>query len=143
MLRLTKQTDYGIVLLTYIGNKPIDTAWTARGLADITGIPPAMVGKILKILTRSELLISQRGAQGGYRLARDPKQISVGDIVLSLDGPPALTDCLSAQNYDCIVDSCSLQPSWRRINNAIHDALNEITLHEMAELQNCNCCSDA
>ena len=69
MLRITRQTDYGIVLLTRFAQGPTAAVRNAPDLALDTGLPAPMVSKILKILARAGLLTSQRGAAGGYRLA--------------------------------------------------------------------------
>jgi FeS assembly SUF system regulator len=135
LLRLTKQTDYGIVLMTHICREPEVEFWAARDLADRTGISQAMVGKILKMLARANFLTSQRGSQGGYRLASDAKLISIADLVKALDGTPALTDCLLSHNSNCKAVSCTLKQSWQRINDAIFDALEGITLYEMSQEQ--------
>lgn len=133
MIRITKLTDYGIVLLSHISRTP---GWRTRSVRDIateTHLPLPTVSKLLKALTRSGLLVSHRGAKGGYALARRPEDISVAQIISSLDGPIAITDCSGDPNGKCEIERlCSVRNNWRRINVAIKDALDGLTLAEMA-----------
>ena len=100
MIRMSKQADYGIVLLSRFASGSLGTIYSARELAGETHIPWPMASKILKLLTRQGLLISHRGATGGYRLARRPEKISVAEIIRRMEGPIALTECVEAPG-DC------------------------------------------
>jgi FeS assembly SUF system regulator len=134
MLRMTKQTDYGIVLLIYMSQHGTDVMHNARDLAQATGLPLPMVSKILKALARGEVLQSHRGTKGGYGLARPAQRITVTQIIEALEGPIALTECVGDLPSSCSVQSlCPVRVSWRRVNHAIRHALDEITLLEMAE----------
>ncbi len=133
MLRITKQTDYGVVLMTLFATRRSGEARSARDLALETGLPLPMVGKILKLLVREGLLASQRGARGGYRLGRPAGQIYVADIVRALEGPIAITECVETGPGECrFLACCSLQPTWVRINQAIQQVLQGISLEDMA-----------
>ncbi len=79
MLRITKQADYGIVLMTLLA-RDADHRFSAPDLSTITRIPLPMVSKILKLLVRDDLLASHRGVKGGYTLARPASEISVAEI---------------------------------------------------------------
>ena len=70
MIRMSKETDYGIMLLTVFANLRTPLQMSARELAERTRVPLPMVSKILKTLAREGVLVSQRGARGGYLLAR-------------------------------------------------------------------------
>ncbi len=133
MIRLTKITDYGIVLLGQMSAGRLETVHNARDLARQSGLPLPMVSKILKALARGGLLVSQRGTKGGYHLVRPAEELRVSEIIQALEGPIAITACTS-NNGDgrCGVRSlCPVRISWQRINEAIHGALDAITLAEM------------
>jgi FeS assembly SUF system regulator len=133
MIRLTKQTDYGIVLLSQIATAH-GSQFTASELAHGTHLPPPMVSKILKGLTRAGLLVSQRGAKGGYALARAASEISVASIIEALEGPIAMTECVEESEEGCSYEAtCRVRSNWQRINQAVSGALEGITLEEMAE----------
>ncbi len=90
------------------------------------------VSKILKALARAGLLASHRGVGGGFALARDGKTITVADVVTALEGPIALTACLSPDRESCTVEnSCPVKPNWERLNDAVRAALQSISVAEM------------
>jgi FeS assembly SUF system regulator len=132
MIRITKQTDYGIVLLTHLASH-VERHFNAPELAAEARLPLPMVSKILKVLAREGLLVSHRGVKGGYSLARLPEEISVAEIVAALEGPIALTECIEISG-DCSHQSlCRVRGNWERINEAVRQALVGITLAEMAQ----------
>lgn len=131
MIRITKQTDYGIVLMTHLAGDP-DQRYNAPDLAAEAQLPLPMVSKILKLLARDGLLDSQRGAKGGYALARRPEEITVDQIIAALEGPVAITECIEHAPGDCDHEAvCPTRGNWQRINQAIRQALEQITLAEM------------
>jgi FeS assembly SUF system regulator len=134
MIRMTRQADYGIVLLTYFAeHRPGEATFTARDLAAETHLPVPMVSKILKTLAREGLLTSLRGVHGGYRLERSPDDISVVDIITALEGPIGITECTLDDPGTCgIVAMCAVRSNWQTINRVVRDALSRITLSQMA-----------
>ena len=132
VIRLSKLADYGIVIATHLARHP-GRQHTAGDVAVATAVPAAMTAKILKLLTRAELLVSHRGAQGGYSLVRSPALVSVKAVVEALDGPIAITSCTEPTPGDCsILTLCPTRANWERINRAIRDSLDEVSLDEMA-----------
>jgi FeS assembly SUF system regulator len=133
MLRVTKLADYGIVILTYFAAHGGSTH-TARDIAAIVRLPLPVVSKILKALARDGLLVSQRGIKGGYGLARRPEEITVAHIIRALEGPIAVTECTDRVKGDCELEvGCPVRTNWHRINQAIYQALERITLAEMTQ----------
>lgn len=136
MLRITKLTDYAIVVLAQLAEvRPgQEVVSTARVLAERTNLPGPTVSKILKELARSGLVTSQRGLTGGYRLARAASEINVAEIVRAVEGPIALTDCNRHEpEPSCgYAGACPVEANWVRINEAIFQALKAITLADMA-----------
>ncbi|HRC88107.1 MAG TPA: SUF system Fe-S cluster assembly regulator [Thermoanaerobaculia bacterium] len=132
MIRITRLTDYGIVLLSQMAMEP-ERRFNAPDLAAETRLPQPMVSKILKMLARSGLLLSHRGVHGGYSLARPAEQIDMAQIITALEGPIAVTECNEDLPGSCLQEaSCPVRGNWLRINRAIRDALAEITLAEMS-----------
>jgi FeS assembly SUF system regulator len=132
VIRLSKLADYGIVIATHLARHP-GRQHTAADVAAATAVPAAMTSKVLKLLTRAELLASHRGALGGYSLARPAGTVSVKALVEALDGPIAITSCTEPTPGDCsILSLCPARANWERINRAIRDALDEVSLDEMA-----------
>ena len=133
MIRITRLTDYGIVLLTHFARHPERLTRNAPELAGAAHLPLPTVSKILKILAREGLLVPHRGAKGGFSLARTPENITVADIIGALEGPIAITECNVHGADRCGIEPlCPVSTNWRRINRAVLDALSGLTLAEMA-----------
>ena len=130
MLRMSKLTDYGIVLMSYLASKTYQQH-SAHTLSNAVNMPLPTVRKVLKALSQSGLLISERGAQGGYNLCRSPKQISVAEIISAIEGPIALTECVGDESHCEQESHCDVQTNWTRINNAVLHALDEVKLSDM------------
>jgi FeS assembly SUF system regulator len=130
MFRLSRMTDYGIVLMTQLARRGAKRS--ARDVADAAHIPHPVAAKLLKQLAREGLLVSQRGPGGGYGLARDAARISVAEMVAALEGPIGLTEC-SAHPGACVQESaCHVREPWQRINRAVRDALEHVSLADLA-----------
>src|SRR5688572_30298578 len=99
MLRISKLTDYGTVILACMAARP-DKVHTATEVADDTHIGPPTVSKLLKRLQRGGLVVSTRGSHGGYQLAKPASAISAAAILEALEGPFALTEC-SGHHSNC------------------------------------------
>jgi len=132
MLRLSKITDYGMLLMSQLASSEQEV-WKANGLSLATGVPAPTVSKILQSLLNSNLLSSQRGAQGGYQLARHPANITVREVVDALEGEIALTECNRDHSQCDQEEDCALRGNWLRINSAMRALLDSITLAEMSE----------
>lgn len=132
MLRLSKMTDYGAVALAYMASRP-DAVHAAAEVAEATRINLPTVSKLLKQLTRSGLLVSQRGANGGYVFARRPEEITAADIIDAIEGDVGITEC-SVNHGQCDMEShCNVGSAWQQINSAIREALARVTLAELAQ----------
>jgi FeS assembly SUF system regulator len=134
VLRITKQTDYGIVLLSRMAAEPL-RQFNAPELAAEAHLPLPTVSKILKLLARDGLLVSHRGVKGGYGLARPPHALTIAEVIQSLDGPIAMTECVDddAPGLCQQEGHCPTQANWQVINRAVRRALEGITLRDMAE----------
>jgi FeS assembly SUF system regulator len=130
MLRLSKLTDYAVVVLVRLAG--MDGVQTSPGIAAATGIPEPTVAKVLKSLAAGDLVSSQRGAKGGYRLNRELSSIPIADVISAIDGPIALTACVEGSLTECEAQRlCPMRGRWDPVNEAIHKALSGITLADM------------
>lgn len=132
MIQLSKQADYGIVILTYFARTSDAPLLSAKSVSLGTHLSLPMVSKILKILVKKELLKSYQGVKGGYQLARPATDISIAEIIEGLDGPLALTECSYSSGVCKTESSCSVKPHWAMINVVIREALTKLTLASMA-----------
>lgn len=132
MIRLSKLADYGIVMITNMA-RDRQRQHNAAEIAAASHIALPMASKILKALTRAGLLVSHRGAKGGYGLARSAESITIAQVIEALEGPIALTSCVEHGPGGCGIESlCPARANWQRINDAISNALEDITVAEMA-----------
>ncbi len=132
MLRISKLTDYGTVVLASLVTSRHKVV-SAAEIAGHTNISLPTVSKLLKTLARAGLVESTRGANGGYRLSRDPERISAGDIIEALEGPVSITECLSNDSHCDYEHQCSPCSAWRSVNTAIRVALSEVSLMELSK----------
>ncbi|NPD67946.1 SUF system Fe-S cluster assembly regulator [Lichenicola cladoniae] len=136
MLRLSKLTDYAVVVLVRLSHH--DGVATSPALALSTGVPEPTVAKVLKALCASGLVASQRGARGGYRLAKPLASIPVASVITAIDGPISLTACVDGATGGCEAQgTCPIQGRWDPVNDAIRSALTNITLAQM----DVSCCA--
>jgi FeS assembly SUF system regulator len=135
VIRLSRLSDYGIVLMAQLAGRAsagADLPHNAREVAAEAHLPLPVVSKILKALARRGLLVSHRGAKGGYSLARPPESISAAEMIAALEGPIGLTEC-AAHPGVCVQEaSCHVREPWQRINAAVRRALADVTLADLA-----------
>lgn len=132
MLRLSKLTDYAVVVLVRLASVP--GVQTSPGIAATTGIPEPTVAKVLKALAAAGLVTSQRGARGGYRSERGLADIPVADVIAAIDGPIALTACVEGSVTECESRAlCPMRGRWDPVNEAIQQAMQNISLADMSE----------
>ena len=131
MIRITRQTDYAILLLTYMGSQDLKHLHTSRSLAEWSGISMPMVSKILKPLARSGIVLSQRGAKGGHILSRPADRISIGQIITALEGPIHMAPCTNESGVCDQESICMVKVNWERISDAVRSAVDNVLLSEM------------
>lgn len=137
MIRISKIADYGTKMLLAMHAVP-EHLFSAAELADKTQISQPTVSKVLKLLTKAGLLISQQGSQGGYRLAKAAEDISLADIVNILDGDIAMTECDKGQGCCAIEADCEVKDNWMMISKVIQNVLQSISLQQMCRPLNTN-----
>ena len=136
MLRLSKLTDYAVVVLTRLardGATPSGPVQTALSLAGDTGITEPTVAKVLKVLAHAGLVEGVRGPRGGYRLTKPLASMPLSEVIAAIDGPIALTACVDGGSGMCEAEGiCPVRGRWDPVNDAIRRALSGITLADLA-----------
>ncbi|HET7269054.1 MAG TPA: SUF system Fe-S cluster assembly regulator [Oleiagrimonas sp.] len=135
MLRISRLTDYATVVMTCLATSPDEVLSTAQ-IAECTHLELPTVSKLLKQLARADLVTSFRGVNGGYRLARKARDISLAEIVEALEGPLGMTECSIAPGQCDHEAHCSVRGNWRRINRAVSGALHAVSLADMLQPAN-------
>ncbi|MCC5794409.1 MAG: SUF system Fe-S cluster assembly regulator [Chromatiales bacterium] len=133
MLRISRLTDYGTMILVHLARQ--EAFCSASDVAGGTRLALPTVQKLLKLLTRAGLVRSMRGAGGGYQLAREPESIDAAEIISALEGPLGITECSSEESQCELEHQCDVSAAWRRIDQAIRSALQEVKLADLAQLR--------
>jgi Rrf2 family protein len=128
-MHIPAKVDYGIRALLALA--AAGTPQTAEFLAGEQGLPPRFLGAILADLRRAGIVASQRGAEGGYRLARPAADISMADVIRALDGPLAEVRGFrpEATNYDGAAEN--LQQVWVAVRASLRSVLEKISLADV------------
>lgn len=133
MLGLTKKTDYGLLALSHLARSQHGRALRTREIAEVFGIPVELLAKIMQRLARSGLVSSMPGPTGGYALARPAQHISIGDVIESIEGMPAIVACLKSDASACDQHPrCTIRRPLERVNARVYSMLCRIPLSELA-----------
>ena len=132
MLRVSKLTDYATVVMTCLLDAG-EGVLSAQSLAERARLEVPTVSKLLKQLAQADLVVSTRGINGGYRLARAPEHISIADIVTAMEGPIGMTECSAHAGLCDHETHCGVRVNWQRINTAIAGALADVSLADMVK----------
>ena len=131
-MRLSHLADYAVVLMTAAARRDAGERLSATELSAETGVPLPTTQKLMGQLSASGLLVSARGAGGGFSLSRPATEISLADIVEAVEGPIAMTVC-SEGRTDCALDAhCRIKPHMGVVGNAVRGALGAVSLVELA-----------
>ena len=130
MLRISKLTDYGTVVLAHLAASDGEIV-SAADVATATGLHLPTVSKLLKSLAKAGLVVSTRGANGGYTLAKSADDISAADVIDALEGPVSITECSSHDSHCEHEGVCNVGNAWQRVNIAIRRALDDVTLRDL------------
>lgn len=139
MIAFTRKTDYALLALASLAksSEKSEGPVSARYLAEQYGVSHPLLMNVLKDLVRGGIVQSTRGAKGGYELTREPAGITVEEVLVAMEGPPALTACCGAEAsaatpIDCAVEfHCPITHAVRRLNDRIHRFLGEMSLADL------------
>jgi len=130
MLRFTKRADYGLMAIHYIAVHDGLGTISARRIAEEFGIPPELLAKVLQRLAKRRLIVSQNGPKGGYALARQPNEITVGEVIRALEGPISIVSCMD--HGGCPQEPrCNLKRPVQKLQAAISQLLDTMSLAEL------------
>ena len=133
MFKLNRMTDYAILVLGVLAHQRGKILTTAQ-LAELTGLNQPTVAKVAKTLVVANMLNTQRGVHGGYRLARQASIISLVEIVEAMEGPIAVNDCVDGAQESSVVNNCCfVSQNWNRVNLAIRNALDDVSLEDLID----------
>lgn len=134
MLQLTKRTEYGLIALVHMTERGSNVA-SAREISERYPIPRRLLAEVLKDLCRANIIQSQRGATGGYVLSRSADDITLGEVVTALEGPPSIASCESlgrTHQGACEIEPvCPIRSPLHRLREGIWHLMQQTTLRSL------------
>ena len=131
MLKLTKKADYALIALKHLAmHGPASSS--AKEIAESYGIPSPLLSKILQKLAKNGFLQSEHGTNGGYKLAREAREITALEVIRTIDGPIFLTACFTEHGYCCHTDKCIVRDPLQKVHEGILRLLASITIADMS-----------
>ncbi len=106
-----------------------------KNISERQEISEKYLEQIVTILSRASYVKSVRGAQGGYKLARDPKDYTVGEILRLTEGSLSPVACLDDETECCKIDDCVTIEIWKRMDKAVSNVVDNITLLDLVDWQ--------
>ena len=131
MMQLTRKADYAIRSMIYLAGLPEDRVALIGEIAEATQVPPAFLAKILQRFVKAGIVISARGVSGGFSLACSPEQITLREVIETVEGPFAPNLCVMSNGTCSLSTTCPVHPVWRRIQSTVQGILDEVTLKTM------------
>ncbi len=134
MLKLSKKAEYAFMAAIYLASHSGNEYPTAKEIADNYNIPFQLVAKILQNLAKSNIAISFQGVKGGYKLNKNPEEISLIDIIRAVETKYKLTECMQ-ENEDTsnctLVDCCKIRDPLVEIQRKIDSMFQETSLKQI------------
>lgn len=135
-MQITRATDYAVRVMVLLAGLPPGTRANRESLAAQADVPPQFMGKVLQSLARAQLILSHRGVQGGFTLARPGAEISMLDVVVAMEGPVRLNVCLVGEGGCDRAWWCAPHNVWVEAQEAMTAVLRAATLDRLARESN-------
>ena len=130
-MRFTASIEYAIHGLVYLAKVPMGTAVLISSIAETVGVSEASLRKVFQQLCRSGILTSQRGAQGGFRLARDSAQINLKNVVEAIDGSLPMYSCLKVVRGCSLSKACPIQVAFEEARLKMGAVLADTSIRDL------------
>lgn len=124
MMQITRQSDYAIRCVYYLSGKP-GAVTMIEEIAREMSIPQSFLAKILQKLAKAGIVKSHRGAKGGFSIARKPRDISLYDVLVAIEGPIAVNVCAVDKKLCDLSSQCKIHPVWVGVRKEIEKTLKE------------------
>jgi Rrf2 family protein len=132
MLKIQKKIDYALIAMHDIAFMSNDRVVNTKAIAEKYHIPLELLAKILQKLAKKNLIISHNGPKGGYLLAKDPAEISIGEVIEAIEGPIGIAECYHENDNICSQQAhCNIRTPMGVIQTKIIGLLKGISLDQM------------
>ena len=129
-MRLSTKGRYGLRAVVDLAIHSRDESVTLGSIAQRQDLSEGYLEQLIAKLKRAGIVASIRGSGGGYRLAKAPEEITVGDILRALEGELCVVECSDTKGCDKY-DTCITKYVWKRINDSINKVVDTMTLEEV------------
>lgn len=135
-MRMSTKGKYGIKAMLELALVYDVETISVRSIAQKQNISELYLEQIFSILKKGQLIKSVRGAKGGYSLSKNPKDITIKNIMDVLEGPVSISECIEKDVNCDNLDRCATRVLWVRIRNAINDIFSSVTLQDIINEHN-------
>lgn len=132
-MQITRQADYAVRAVLYLARMEANKRAATSQVAQEQRIPPSFLAKIISQLSIAGLLHTSRGARGGVSLARNPKDITLLEVIEAIDGPIMLNECVGDGSNCTFDEDCPLRPVWCEAQNELVTRLRETNFAKLLE----------
>jgi Rrf2 family protein len=131
MMRISMKTDYGLIALKYIATHDGNELVNAKDLATRFNLPPNLLAKILQSLSQSGIISAQKGSGGGYRMMRNPEDITLTEIFESIEGPVHMIMCTGVDGNCSVENSCTVRNGLINLERKFAEFFDSVTLADV------------
>jgi Rrf2 family protein len=135
MFKISRKTEYAIRGMIHLARQPAGDSVMLRDIGKATLTSAVFLAKIFQALGNAGLVVSTRGAVGGFRLARKPERISLKEILEAVEGPVQVNECIVDASSCGFSRKCSAHTAWQKVKGIVDSTLDDITLKEIAEVR--------
>ena len=132
LMQVSRRVDYALRAAIYLARQEPDRPSSVSEISEIEGIPKKFLEKILQSLIQHRVVVSRRGAHGGYLLARKPADVSFQDVMEAVEGPLAINVCVGENAQCAISSSCGMRRIWAEGQRRLDDLFSATTLADLA-----------
>ncbi len=134
-MRLTRAGEYAIRALRFLASRAEARWFSIQEIAEAEEVPSQFLAKVMQRLTQTGLVQSACGKTGGYRLARPPSEVALAEVVLAIEGPISLNNCLLYPQECRFVGECRMHPIWAEAQEAMLGVLKKYRLSDIVQVQ--------
>jgi Rrf2 family protein len=131
VLKITKKVEYALMVLKYIGDKPVGQFHSAREICDQFKLPFDTTAKVMQSMNNSGILISLQGANGGYQIAKSLDQVTYLELEEIIEGKTRDFFCENAKGLCSLHGSCNIISPVDRLNRKVKNFLSDLTIEEL------------
>lgn len=132
-MKLSTKGRYGLKAMFYLSVHSENGPVPLKNIAKNQNISEQYLEQLFSTLRKKGLVKSVRGSQGGYLLSKEPREITIGDILIALEGPVSLSECIVDEDFCANSSSCITKVVWEKVKKGIDEVIHSINLQDMID----------